>query len=662
MHRRSGRQQLLVLFLQVVQSVGYWDFDGELPKWTTSFPDYDCWKDWEPRDSTVDWRHLRLQVEESFAVPVWRNLVAEQLQKIDFSKAYEILVDQRLPPCFLGVLFAAAVRFGHCSEGELCEMLEIEVLSQVIQETFRSTRVTIELMLGSRWPVLAALDSIRLPAFYDDPELSCTEIQEPTLDWVGLWQALTSEADWFHGAKPLVYQRSFQANWKAGMEECPYGFAMVSLWKLVICAETQAECVNQYAVIIDNMLRERDWQEIACNSWGMFGFLHRVRATLKRHEFRLDFTPTELNGALPALDEALLDSDSEKKSAQMSPSFEGVLKSVLAGIPKQYATNQAEAGTLEVRHFLYITMVFGSQYVPYIPRFVSRAETFGLSNLVLFCLDDAALDACRALGQTERCVPGTPSILNKFTLPLMYLWLKIDVFWLDFDVFLLQDPTPFVLGEAHRRSVDLLVSGSFADDCICSGLVFFKATQVVTSWLLLLLSWMYEHVYTHDQQAFSAFLANRPDEDNATTPEAISSSKLFKLYLNPVVPKWALLDPINEFVSARVLNTTGWTGTLDKLVIFHFLHGDSEVNRDHSAYGWNAQSGFNGGTSKPLLDVFYNQTDDEVYRTALKPTQFNNELQQALLASRRAVRPKEMLHCGVLQLNPYSPGRGSADG
>jgi hypothetical protein len=36
---------------------------------------------------------------------------------------------------------------------------------QVIQETFRSTRVTIELMLGSRWPVLAALDSIRSATF-----------------------------------------------------------------------------------------------------------------------------------------------------------------------------------------------------------------------------------------------------------------------------------------------------------------------------------------------------------------------------------------------------------------------------------------------------------------------------------------------------------------
>ncbi|CAK9075648.1 Hypothetical protein SCF082_LOCUS36614 [Durusdinium trenchii] len=240
---------------------------------------------------------------------------------------------------------------------------------------------------------------------------------------------------------------------------------------------------------------------------------------------------------------------------------------------------------------------------------------------------------------------------------------------LDFDIFLLQDPTPFILGEAQWRSVDLLVSGSFADDCICSGLVFFKATKVVAEWLLLLLSWMYEHVYTHDQQAFSAFLAGRPDEDNSTSPESISSSKLFKLYLEPVVPRWALLDPVNEFVSARVLNTTGWTGTMEKLVIFHFLHGDSEVNRDHTAYGWNAHSGFDGGTglvpngsaeepyewnsrqtgfcrtSLPLLDVFYNQSDDqarqmglkaeeshcivEVYREPLRPKQFNKVLQQA---------------------------------
>lgn len=48
-------------------------------------------------------------------------------------------------------------------------------------------------------------------------------------------------------------------------------------------------------------------------------------------------------------------------------------------------------------------------------------------------------------------------------------------------------------------------------------------------------------------------------EDNATSPESISSSKLFKLcagtgfeepgrYLQPEVPKWALLDPVNEWL------------------------------------------------------------------------------------------------------------------
>ena len=30
---------------------------------------------------------------------------------------------------------------------------------------------------------------------------------------------------------------------------------------------------------------------------------------------------------------------------------------------------------------------------------------------------------------------------------------------------------------------------------------------------------------------------------------------------------------------------------MEKVVIFHFLHGDSEINRDHGAYGWNAKYG-----------------------------------------------------------------------
>lgn len=131
------------------------------------------------------------------------------------------------------------------------------------------------------------------------------------------------------------------------------------------------------------------------------------------------------------------------------------------------------------------------------------------------------------------------------------------------------------------------------------------------------------------------------------------------------MPRWALLDPVAEFVSARVLNTTVWTGNLEDMYIFHFLHGDSEVNRGHNAYRWNTRFGFTGGATegRALLDIFYNQSDDGIYTEALPPVyERSAELWEALLASRRPERPHEMLHCGVLQLNPYSPGRMNADG
>ena len=42
--------------------------------------------------------------------------------------------------------------------------------------------------------------------------------------------------------------------------------------------------------------------------------------------------------------------------------------------------------------------------------------------------------------------------------------------WLDFDVFLMLDPTPYLVEHAARGPYDLLISGSFESDCICNGL------------------------------------------------------------------------------------------------------------------------------------------------------------------------------------------------
>eukprot|EP00928_Gymnodinium_smaydae_P079346 TRINITY_DN63303_c0_g1_i1.p1 TRINITY_DN63303_c0_g1~~TRINITY_DN63303_c0_g1_i1.p1 ORF type:complete len:676 (+),score=80.47 TRINITY_DN63303_c0_g1_i1:93-2120(+) len=656
-------------------TIAAWDYTGELPTWRSSFPDFDCRR--HTAGDSLDWDSFRRKVEAA-SPSDFPKYVQENLAKVPWERNLDKLQDLVVPECPLGLLFMIAVRYGDCaavatnidSITKACP--ESEYLANVAQHIFRMTTWNIvELLLGTRWPLLVVFSGLRLRWYENDSRLSCLNIEDPVLDWNGLRVAFSSD-DWFHEAKPFVYNRHFQANWVFGMEECTYGVAMVSLWKLIVCAETQAECVSQYSIVIEDLIKSNDWREVVGNSWNMFGFLARVHQSIRRHEFQLDFLPAELQGkdipGLPAASNLVAKASRQSHLARavaervVSVAFAGVLETVITGLPMPYVTRGADGKFPVVRSFLYITMVFGARYNAYIPRFVARASALGIDNLALFCLDAESHEICEKLpsARGSRCIRGTPSILNKFTLPLVYLHLNVDVFWLDFDVFLLRDPTALVLDAVEERQVDLLVSGSFADDCICSGLVFFKATDVVAEWLMTVLSWMYEHVYTHDQQAFSAFLAGRPDEDNATTPERIASSKLFRLYLHPEVPRWALLDPVVQFASARVLNTTGWTGDLSDMFIFHFLHGDSEVNRGHSAYGWNARHGFLA--DRAILDVFYNQSDEDVYNKADPPHEQNAEIRDVLLSSRRKERPSEMLHCGVLQLNEYSPGRMSPDG
>lgn len=658
------------------QAAGHWDFNGRLPAWRPDFPDYDCYREVTASsafsgESRLQWDEFRREVHTADPSDWIRVLQAKWLHLLPSREQRAALLDGELPGCFLGVFFASLLQFAHCLQSSVagasptdCSSDSLQLLSDVIGQLL--PRSPVELLLGTSWPLLAALSGLRSLLREDiDDYFACETVVNPLLDWRRLRKVFEPGSDWYRDGRSLVYDKHFQSIWVYAMDECPFGFAMIGLWKMVICAQTQGECVSQYSTVVDELIQKNSWKELVGNEWPLFDFLASVQRSLRRHEFRIDFKPEELQGRLPDFPHPLNGDDGFLQTAVtsgvLSPSFAAVLASVLDSLPSSYLTNTS-SGSYEVRQLIYVTMVFGPQYVPYIHRFVSRAEALGMRNVALFCLDDAAMAACTSLPHRSphRCIPGSPSILNKFTIPLAFLRLGIDVFWLDFDVFLLRDPTAAVLATAARRGVDLLVSGSFADDCICSGLVFLRSTAVVMNWLLLLLSWIYEHVYTHDQQAFSAFLSGRPDEDNATTPERISSSKLFKLYLNIDVPKWALLDPVVEFASARVLDTTGWTGDLDEMIIFHFLHGDSEVNREHNAYSWNAEFGSQRG-DRHLLDIFYNQTDTRLYDSPLPPYRLSKEIYESLMESRRSQRPA-MRHCGVLELKPYEPGRMNPDG
>ncbi|CAE7237959.1 unnamed protein product, partial [Symbiodinium pilosum] len=62
-----------------------------------------------------------------------------------------------------------------------------------------------------------------------------------------------------------------------------------------------------------------------------------------------------------------------------------------------------------------------------------------------------------------------------------------------------------------------------------------------------------------------------------------------EFYGNPVgtVPRWAFLDSVNSFATSTVYDATqqGWTGDMEKIVIYHFLDGLGGVDPEIAVTG-----------------------------------------------------------------------------
>jgi len=307
-----------------------------------------------------------------------------------------------------------------------------------------------------------------------------------------------------------------------------------------------------------------------------------------------------------------------------------VMSSMRPAMPSKEAA--ADVATTGLR-LIYVTMAHGPKFGPYVGRFVERARALDIDGaLIVFCLDDDACSACQSADGL--CVRVTPSIMNKFTLPLVLLFEGFDVMWLDMDVFLFQAPTDHVAHQLASGGYELLVSGSFAVDCVCSGVAVYRSVDRTRRWLTSLLAWMYEHPYEHDQKAFSAFL--RAGERVAFDHELPLSSE--------ETPTWAFLDPETEFVSARHVDVAGWTGDPDMIVAFHLLHGDSDDAAASRQFA--ARYGLGVGYT-PLLDLFFNRTEaPELYTTPVLPHHVSPILKEALWQSRWPhPRPSEPGRC-----------------
>lgn len=370
--------------------------------------------------------------------------------------------------------------------------------------------------------------------------------------------------------------------------------------------------------------------EVHGSGWPVFMLLGHVSRAVRRHRFHLDFTADEL---LPlALGSAAIVANANM--AEVSASMKDLVAVLSSFEPVVFAPadSTGNVGPAYMR-IAYVTMAHGPRFSPYVPRFMERAKALGIGNaLIVFCLDDEACDACRQADGF--CVQGTPSILNKFTLPLVLLFESYDVMWLDLDVFLFQDPSQYLFTQAIEGGYEMLISGSFNVDCVCSGIIFYRAVDRTRRWLAELLAWMYDHPYEHDQKAVSAFLRAGErvafDDDLPVNQED--------------TPHWSFLDPETQFVSARHVDDAGWYGDPDNIVAFHLLHGDSD---DSYASHQFAQIYNLGVGYTPLLDLFFNRTDTpDLYTTAALPHRVSDELKDALWRSRRPhPRPDEPKRC-----------------
>eukprot|EP00392_Amoebophrya_sp_AT5.2_P008343 g8364.t1 len=103
----------------------------------------------------------------------------------------------------------------------------------------------------------------------------------------------------------------------------------------------------------------------------------------------------------------------------------------------------------KMNKLLYVSFVYG-RYKKYLRGWGKRLRALHLPNFLFFCLDWETLVACERelesiwgrAGARPRCAIGESiSSLNKFTIVLLALQLGFDVFWLDLDIYLVQNPT-----------------------------------------------------------------------------------------------------------------------------------------------------------------------------------------------------------------------------
>eukprot|EP00929_Paragymnodinium_shiwhaense_P007817 TRINITY_DN111717_c0_g1_i1.p1 TRINITY_DN111717_c0_g1~~TRINITY_DN111717_c0_g1_i1.p1 ORF type:complete len:732 (+),score=68.13 TRINITY_DN111717_c0_g1_i1:23-2197(+) len=529
----------------------------------------------------VDWEQhvypfLRMQRPEGghrFPQPAgaWSLADGWERYKDDFDGFDRIEADA-YSECPLGVLVLNIVRTLFC--------VHARHVNCYLRHTMRVSRelykTDLSIIMGTDWPVYALLNSIdwSWPGIPGNRDYDCERSARETVEWPRFLRSFQVDpsrpgASFWSDSLRYIFAGQLAANLYTASHQCLYGVYAMNLGKTLWAADTESSSYTIYAPYTQWVLYE-SLHLLGATSWPIFALYHHFKS-VRRHGFQLDYSARELGG-LPFRDHSIWlqeqPIDYHLTALEMFDSWRPAFAAAVRAIRSALSNAPAAAGEPGPR-FIYVTMVYGRMN-KYISGWAERLRHVGVQNLVMATLDEEAFNLC-SQHHGPQCVKGTVSVFNKYTLLLIALQLGIDVCWLDFDIFLVRNPS-FALATAVEPPgagirYDILMGYDYDSDCLCNGFFYLRARPSTHRWLFELVRWMFDHPYEHDQRAIGAFL-------NYT--EKISA----KPHELPPVPRWHVFDVENDFV-----NWGSWEGrTYERLMLLHFVDGSA-----FSLYGRDAK-------------------------------------------------------------------------
>lgn len=280
------------------------------------------------------------------------------------------------------------------------------------------------------------------------------------------------------------------------------------------------------------------------------------------------------------------------------------------------------------------TMLWGERLSGYLPGIFQRAQAFNLhGRYLVFCLDGSAFHMCKeAHPFPELCIPGElQTIFNKYTMLAAIVQLGFDALYLDLDTLLLADPLPYL--RAASQDHEILVARDLGSACLNTGVIYVKSHPDVADLLTSLLKWLWHNPYEFSQKAFSAFLGNEQATDDRIAPLPLKT-----------IPRWAILEPTNAFVSSAVYNlgVEGWVGRMEDIIVYHFLDGTGGVDPERALEGQYVN----------LYDLFFKNPRLDLTNKDVPLWEQDSRVESALLRSRLPEVPSKLVPCAMLDDDP----------